>query len=428
MTDLSVSPVSVRQASGFLRVANAGRVAVLVKRFPRLSETFVLAEFLELRRHGVDVHLFSISDPREPWAQPEAEALRPEVTYLRDRPGRLRAMARAVSRHPRGTVSALRFGIVRRSRATWRHLGEALALVDDLDRLSLTHVHAHFAHGPAAVAYLAHLVSGVGFSFTAHAKDLYTTPRTYVAARSDAASFVATCTQANVDYLVGEIGVDPAKVVLTRHGTDLERFATIVRRPSGRRILAVGRLVPKKGFDLLVRACAALDRSGVDFECVIVGDGPERERLEALVAELGLAHRITLAPARPQSELVQQYAVADVFVLPCRITDDGDRDGVPNVVMEAMATGIPVVATAVSGLPEVVLDGVTGTLVPPEDPAALARALAAAIDDARTAADMGSAGRRRAIEEFSWERCIPSLIGALASSAGEAPGGGSPKS
>ncbi|HET6795039.1 MAG TPA: glycosyltransferase [Acidimicrobiales bacterium] len=394
-------------------MSRADGLAVLVKRFPRLSETFVLSEFLELRRQGVPATLFAISDPGEPVVQPEAEAVRPEVTYLRDRPGRLRAMARALRRHPGGAAAAVRFALGRRSRATWRHLGEALVLVDALDARGITRLHAHFAHGPAAVAYLAHVVGGVEFSFTAHAKDLYTTPPAYVASRAAAARFVATCTTANAEYLVRRLGVDPDKVVVTRHGVDLERFGAVRRSSSGRRILAVGRLVPKKGLDVLVRACAVLARSGADFECVVIGGGPEEAALRELIDRLGVGPFMRLAGARPQPELVDEYAGADVFVLPCRVLPDGDRDGVPNVVMEAMAAGLPVVATSVSGLPEVVTDGVTGVLVPPEDPVRLAGAIGAILDDPAEGTAMGLRGRTRALDEFRWDRCIAGLIDAL---------------
>src|SRR5207248_8023423 len=174
-------------------------VAVVVKRFPRLSETFVLNEFLELRRQGVPVRLFALLDPRESHVQPAAAALVPEVGYLGEGPRRARWVqaTRAARRHPRGAAIAIAFALERRSRATWRHLAEALVLVDQMDRDNLVHVHAHFAHSPSAVAHLAHLVSGRPYSFTAHAKDLYTTPPSRVAARGRAAQFVATCTAAN---------------------------------------------------------------------------------------------------------------------------------------------------------------------------------------------------------------------------------------
>jgi glycosyltransferase involved in cell wall biosynthesis len=395
-------------------------LAVLVKRFPRLSETFVLNEFLELRRQGVHARLFAVLDPEERHVQPEAAELQPEVVYLRERPwwALVPGMLAVIVRHPGGFVRALRLALARRSRATWRHLGEALVLVDSLDRENLAHLHAHFAHGPAAIAHLAHLVSGIPYSFTAHAKDLYTTPVEYVALRSDAARFVVTCTEANATYLREVVGADPAKLIVSRHGVDLERFEVAMRRPRPGRILSVGRLVPKKGFDTLVRACRVLADRGVDFECLIVGDGPLRDELDGLVRSLDLGDRVSIGTARPQPALVGEYEQAAVFALGCVVLDDGDRDGIPNVILEAMAAGVPVVATAVSGIPEVVLDGETGRLVAPGDPVALADAVASLLADPTEAARLSAAGRRHAARRFDLSRSVGPLADTFAACLG----------
>lgn len=395
-------------------------LAVLVKRFPRLSETFVLNEFLELRRQGVRARLFAVMDPHEPHVQPESEQLRPEVIYLRE--GRWRELAPTIvataCRHPRGTLRAIGLALRRRSRATLRHLGEALVLVDHLDREHLTHLHAHFAHGPAAIAHLAHLISGVPYSFTAHAKDLYTTPKEYVTLRSGAAEFVVTCTEANGTYLREVVGADPAKVVVSHHGVDLGRFEAAVHRPVPGRILSVGRLVPKKGFDTLIRACRILADRGADFECVIVGDGPCRDDVEKLVRSLGLEALVRIEHARPQPALVAEYEAAALFALPCVVLEDGDRDGIPNVILEAMAVGVPVVASAVSGIPEVVTDGDTGRLVPPGDRIALADALEAVLGDPQLSARLGAAGQRHAALSFDLTTAVRPLAEAFSARLG----------
>jgi glycosyltransferase involved in cell wall biosynthesis len=390
-------------------------LAVLVKRFPRLSETFVLNEFLELRRQGVRVRLFAILDPQEPQAQPEAATLRGEVVYLRARPwwALVSVMVGVIRRHPAGALRALRLALARRSRATWRHLGEALVLVDHLDRENLVHLHAHFAHGPAAIAHLAHLVCDVPYSFTAHAKDLYTTPTSYVALRSDAARFVVTCTAANAGYLRDVVGADASKVVVCRHGVDLERFRTVARSPQPGRILSVGRLVPKKGFDTLIRACAVLASRGVEFQCAIVGDGPLRHELVGLIRSLDLEDRVRIEPARPQPALVREYEQAAVFALPCVVLDDGDRDGIPNVILEAMAAGVPVAATAVSGIPEVVVDGETGRLVAPGDASALAEVLVSLLDDTKESTRLATSARRHAALAFDLCSAVGPLVDAF---------------
>jgi len=397
-------------------------LAILVKRFPRLSETFVLNEFLELRRQGVPVRLFALSDPHEAHVQPEAEQLRPEVGYLGDGPRwrRLRAAAATAGRHPQGSGRALVFALRRRSRATWRHLYEALVLVDHLDREGIGHLHAHFAHSPSAVADLAHRVSGVPYSFTTHAKDLYTTRRDYVAARGRTARFVVTCTEANGTYLHEEIGLDRDRVLVCRHGVDLDLFRSVPRQPVAGRILSVGRLVPKKGFDTLLRACGLLAGRTTSFECVIVGDGPEREKLEALVRELGITQWVRLEHGRPQPDLLGEYARAEIFALSPRVMPDGDRDGLPNVLLEAMAAGVPVVATAVSAVPELVVDGVTGRLSPPDDAHRLADALQQLLDDPTERRRLARAGQAHVSTEFDLARCVRPLAAHFRDCLGQA--------
>lgn len=351
-------------------------IAVLVKRFPRLSETFILNEFLELRRQGVPVRLFALEDPGEEHVHAAAEAMRGEVVYLR--PGRRRFLRRA-ARRPRGAASAARYALRRRSRVAWRHLGDALALASHLRRERATHLHAHFAHSPTEVAYLAHLITGIPFSFTAHAKDLYTTDPERIAVAGRAATFVSTCTATNGEHLSRIVGrgveVDP-------HGVDLERFGAITRQPVPGRILAVGRLVPKKGFDVLLAALGILHARAVAFECRIVGDGPEVDALAEEARMLGIGDRVTFAGARPHESIVDEYAAAEVFALSPMVTASGDRDGLPNVLLEAMAAGIPVVSSAISGIPEAVMHDVSGMLVEPRRPAALAEALERLLADA----------------------------------------------
>ena len=396
-------------------VEPAVTLAILVKRFPRLSETFILNEILELRRRGIPVRVMAFMAPGEPWAHPEAEALQPEVIYLRDRPWPrlLSRLLRTAAAHPTGTLRALRWTVARRSKAAWRMLGEGLLLVDACRGLGPTHVHAHFAHGPAAASYLAHLVAGTPYSFTAHAKDLYTTRADSVAQRAGAATFVATCTEANVRYLVDTVGIDRSRVRLGRHGVDIGRFGGIRRRPVDGRVLSIGRLVPKKGFDVLVRACAELAGRGQTFDCRIVGDGPVRADLDELIERLGLTGCVRIEPARPQTGLLDAYAEASVFVLAPTVQPDGDRDGLPNVIQEAMAAGVPVVSTTISGIPEVVQDGLTGLLVPPGDPRALADALEVLLVEPDTRLRLSHAARAYARRHCGLGECIEPLEAAL---------------
>lgn len=389
------------------------RVAYLLKRFPRLSETFVLNEILELGRQGLGARVYALTDPLEKQAHPEATRLRPHVIYLHDPRRPLRSWLRlligaalqAISR-PGGALRVLwALCTVHRSLPSVRHAVEALWLARDLRRTGITHLHAHFIHSPAAVAHLAFLAGGPPFSMTAHAKDLYTTLPRNVRIRSLAARFVVTCTQFNATHLAGILGEPQAVPIhVLYHGTDLHRFSPDRSAVDPGRILSVGRLVPKKGFPDLVRALAVLRARGVGIRADIYGGGPLRQELEAQGRQLGLDRELAFHGARLQDEIAAAYRRAAVFVLAPVVTNDGDRDGIPNVLVEAMACGVPVVATRISGIPELITDGVDGLLVAEHDPAALAAAIEQVLRDPELAHRLGLAGRRRVTQHFDLAR------------------------
>lgn len=406
--------------------AGPATLAVLVKRFPRHSETFIVGEFLELRRQGLPVRLIAVMDPHESWSQPETDALVGEVAYLR-RGSWWRSvpvMARTAARHPRGTRAALAWALRQGSVASWRRLGEGLLLVDRLrEHGGQVHLHAHFANVPAADAYVAHLIAGVPFSFTAHAKDLYTTPRRFLAERAAAATFVATCTAANGRYLTDHVGVRPDHLWVCPHGVDVARFSTIARAPAPGSILSIGRLVPKKGFEVLIDACRLLADRGVPFSCRIIGDGPQRDALQERIRALDLGSVVRLDAGRPQPGVLRALGEAEVFALAPVVQPDGDRDGIPNVILEAMSAGLPVVSTDVSGIPEVIDDGETGILVGSDDPVALAHALQRVLADPDLRRSLGAAASRFAVEHIDLAACVRPLAarfrGALAVAGGD---------
>jgi glycosyltransferase involved in cell wall biosynthesis len=233
--------------------------------------------------------------------------------------------------------------------------------------------------------------------------------------RSDRARFVTTCTEANRTYLISEIGLAPDKVYVCRHGVDLAKFTVSARRPRPGRIVSVGRLVPKKGFDILIRACGDLKRRGVPFELVLLGGGALHDELLALAHVQRIDDRISMLGSRPRSDVVDQLAGAEVFALSPVVMPDGDRDGIPNVVLEAMAAGVPVVATAVSGIPEVVTDGETGRLVPPQRPDLLADALEKLLADPVERARLAEAGQCLVREHAAWTSAIEPLLAMLES-------------
>jgi glycosyltransferase involved in cell wall biosynthesis len=266
-------------------------------------------------------------------------------------------------------------------------------LARDLRAHGVTHLHAHFAHAPAAVAYMAHLAGGVSFSFTAHAKDLYTTLPRNLVLRARAARFVITCTEFNRHFLEGILGGSPVPIHVLYHGTDISTFKPNGHRPERGHIVSVGRLVPKKGYPHLIEALEHLNREGVPFACDVYGGGTLRDELTTLAGGSGLSTRVKFHGARLQGEILDAYRSAALMVLAPIVTDNGDRDGIPNVLVEAMACGVPVVSTRISGIPELIEDGVDGLLVEPGDPVALALALERVLTDADLAARLARAAR-----------------------------------
>jgi len=263
------------------------------------------------------------------------------------------------------------------------------------------HIHAHYAHTPAIIAMVVARLLQKTYSFTAHAGDIYVNP-VILPEKIALAEFVVTCTDYNKDYLAALAGDGTdGKINRIYHGLDLANFDS-ARQPSDGSIhlLAVGRLREKKGFPYLIRACEHLRDRGYRFTCHIIGEGAQRERLETLIAELALQDRVFLCGALPHSEVLAEYRRATIFILPCIVAANGDRDGIPNVLLEAMAMQVPVISTPVSAIPELVEDRESGLLVPPGDVPALAAAIASLIDAPDLRRRLGRQGRAKVGREF----------------------------
>jgi glycosyltransferase involved in cell wall biosynthesis len=421
-------------------------LAYLLKGYPRLSETFIASEIHRLEQLGLEVRLFVLKPADEDEHHPVVDRIRavprylPDATSLRASPfpqwlrtnvPRFRpALVRVARRRPGGLARAAAAAAaqsVRARRSFWsaprklyvKELLRAAALADALlDEPEIRHLHAHFAHGTTTVAWLASMITGVPFSFTGHAKDIYApslNPAGLLRRKLEAARFAVTCTEANRRHLTG---VAPAAAVhRVYHGLNAD-FSQLVsengRGPSRGerlRVLAVGRLVPKKGFDVLLRACALVAAERDDVELDVAGESGEQEpELRAFVDELGLGDRVRFRGALSQSGLFAEYRRASVLCAPSRVLSDGDRDGIPNVLVEAMACGLPVVATGISGIPELVEDGVNGLLVAPDDPDALAAAILRVAGDPELARRLGAAGRVTVAERFDGERLAADLV------------------
>lgn len=401
-----------------MNLQKSGPVAYIMKRYPRLTETFILNEIRAMERLGGRLHIFSLLTPEPPPHHPMvSEVVAPvyslPASFLGKCWGLLRAHGAALAAAPIRYAQAFGNGVLWSAQSSkplsvWRQFLRAGFVATTSRQQGVRHLHAHFANAPSAVAHFASVMTGLPFSFTAHAKDIYLTPEKTIRRRVLAAEFVATCTAYNVRYLRGLAGEASAeKIHLVYHGIDLglfkapEESSPILPISRPKLILSVGRLVDKKGHDDLIEACALLRNRGHEFECRIVGEGPLRETLQSLIAKHDLQDRVTLAGAMNHGSLISLYQQADLFALSPRITEDGDRDGIPNVIAEAMAIGVPVVSTEVSGIPELVREGKTGLLVAPRDPEALCGAMEQVLQvDPDRARLMAQQGRRVLEQEF----------------------------
>ena len=396
--------------------STAGMVAIVLKGYPRLSETFIAQELRALELRGFSLAIYSLRHPTDRVAHPVHDEIKAPVAYLpeylHDEPARVwRAWRQA--RRLRG---------YRAARAAWwrdllrdpsrnrvRRFGQALVLAAEMPR-DIAHLHAHFLHTPASVTRYAALLRGLTWSCSAHAKDVWTTPEWEKREKLDESAWITTCTEINARHLRGLVDGE-GRVDLNYHGIDTLRFPP----PAGARpardgrtvqstvsVLAVGRAVDKKGFDDLLVALARLPPD-CHWRFTHVGGGPLLPELEASARALGIADRVEWRGPLPQAAVLAAYRSADLFVLPCRVSDDGDRDGLPNVLLEAQSQKLACLSTRVSGIPELIDDGITGLLVPPRSPDALAQALVRLIDDPALRRRLGDAGFARTTGEFSME-------------------------
>jgi len=376
------------------------RLVYLVSQFPELHETFILRELLALRDAGVPVHIYSLKRCRDRIVHAEARPLLSQTTYLPiDAPATWAAWAVELVRHPVQAAASLAWTLrhhawppvtLFKAAAVWV---QSLALTRRLRREGATHLHAHWATMPTTAAVLIARRLRIPFSFTAHAWDLFV-PNPSLGEKIRRAAQVYICTAYNRQWLLERHPAAAEKILLNYHGVNLDRFQPTARRSGEPLLVSVGRLVETKGFADLLEAYRLLRQRGVAFRAVIVGEGPLRASLEQQRRAHGLSEIVELRGAIRQEELRALYAQAAGFVMPSVIARNGDRDGIPNVMLEAMAMGLPVIATNVSGLPEAVQEGRTGWLVEPRHPEGLAQACESLLRQPEQAAAFGAAGRR----------------------------------
>ena len=402
----------------------AGALAFVLKGYPRLSETFIAQEIHALERAGLDIRIVSLRHPTDTRRHPVHDAIRAPVLYLpeyvRDEPSRVARAWRRARRRP-GYREARRVWLadLRRdptpNRA--RRFAQALVLSEELWPEAV-HLHAHFLHTPGSVARYASLVRGMPWTCSAHAKDIWTTPEWEKREKLADCRWLVTCTEANRRHLLA-LAPSPDRVERIYHGLDLGRFTGDGRRPRPHEgsaseapvvILSIGRAVEKKGYDDLLEALRSLPR-GLHWRFEHVGAGPALEKLKARANELGLGSRVRWHGALTQNEVIERYRSADIFVLASRIAADGDRDGLPNVLMEAQSQGLPCVATRVSAIPELIEHGATGLLGPERDPVALAANIERLLLDPDLRETLGRAGKRNVLANFDMRTGIERLLG-----------------
>ncbi len=393
-----------------------GPLAVVLKGYPRLSETFIAQELRALEARGHRFDIWSLRHPYDDRIHPIHEEITarrhylPE--YLRDEPLRvLRSLFRMMRSRRFWHAARVWFGDLRRDRTLnrIRRFGQAAVLAAELPA-ETRFLYAHFLHTPASVTRYAALIRGIGWGFSAHAKDIWTIPEWEKREKIADCQFGVTCTGIGAEHL-RNLDLSGDKISLVYHGLDLSRFpAPPDIRPAGNRftLLSVGRLVAKKGYGDLLEALSRLP-DDFDWRFIHIGGGELKRGIETRARRLGLAERIEWQGKRAQGDVIAAMRSADLFVLPSKIADDGDRDGLPNVLMEAASQKLPILTTDLSAIPEFITDGVHGTLVAPGDSRALADAIVAlAADPARRAA-MAETAYQRLTASFGMEAGIETV-------------------
>jgi len=407
------------------------KIVILLKGYPRLSETFIAQELLGLERAGHDLVLMSMRHPTDKKRHPVHDEIAAPVRYLpeylHDEPWRVVRSWWKMRRHRKYRV--LRKAFLAdyrkdRSRNRVRRFGQALVLAAEFP-VDANWLHAHFIHTPASVAAYASLILDRGWSCSAHAKDIWTSPDWDLRAKLAQARFVVTCTKAGFDKL-RSLSADPSRIHLSYHGIDVTRFGPFTGDRPARDgssaldpviLMSVGRAVEKKGYAVLLDALALLPKK-LAWHFIHIGGGELLGKLAAQAEALGIAERIDWQGSRAQEEVLAQYRTSDLFVLACRIASDGDRDGLPNVLVEASSQRLACISTTISGVPELLSDGVNGLLVAPDDPQSLSSALATAIQSPELRRRLGDAAEKRVREAFDHRASIRQLTELFRSARG----------
>jgi glycosyltransferase involved in cell wall biosynthesis len=380
----------------------------IIGTYPGLTTTFIDREIRALRRQGVQVRVISIRKPHTILSFNQDELrkitsylipvswLKFAATHLRfafQKPKTYFGTLLELARNPHPGIAA--------RLKTVLHFAEGVYAAGLISEYPCDHIHAHFVDRASTAALVAGRLLKISYSVTAHANDIYINP-ILLPLKLSQASFVATCTDFNRQHLQEIVHLN-GKLHCLYHGLDLENYPPSADHsmeiiPT---IISVGQLKEKKGFQYLLQACMILKSKDYMFNCQIIGEGNLRQELERQIHELSLENLVTLRGALPHESVIQEYQHSTLFVLPCITGSDGDRDGIPNVILEAMAMQLPVISTHHSGIPEVIKSGVNGLLVPPADVQSLADAIAQLLDNPSLRTQLGRRGRQTVTEQFN---------------------------
>jgi glycosyltransferase involved in cell wall biosynthesis len=422
---MSHTPPCLAASSQTSSAQTSPPLAVLVKGWPRLSETFIAQELVALEAAGQSFEIWSLRHPTDVKRHPLHDRLQAQVRYLPEylyqEPARV-WQARTTAQTLPGYGEAYRIwrADLRRdpSRNRIRRFGQACVLAAEMPGEVLG-LYAHFLHTPSSVARYAAIMRGLPWSFSAHAKDIWTSPDWEISEKLSTqhhgAAFGATCTGFGARHLQ-QMSDDPARIDLIYHGLDLARFPAPPVREERQaqdplRLMSVGRLVEKKGFDRLIAALALLPQD-LDWHWTHIGGGGLNDLLQDMAEDAGIAQRITWCGACDQPEVIKAMRASDLFVLPSRVAADGDRDGLPNVLMEAASQLLPILSTPVSAIPEFIDSGRHG-LLSDDAPAALAAAIISLAQDPKMAAEMAEAALQRLRRDFGMDPGIAQLVARL---------------
>jgi glycosyltransferase involved in cell wall biosynthesis len=395
----------------------------ILKGYPRISETFISNEILLLERMGFTMRLFPMRQPRETFSHASVKEIKAQVDYL---PTELLAefcrllrpnifLAAKKPKQFKETLRTAAQGVSKgKELATLKHLLQAGYLTNkhlEKDK-TIAQLHGHFAHSPTSVTMFASLLSGIPFSFTAHAKDIYTSDKEKIRKKIAHARFVVTCTRHNKEYLQTIAGNCPTPIYCIYHGIDLDLFQQTVSKPETHnpfKILTVARMTPKKGLPTIYTALAGLHQKGIRFQHTLIGDGDDRAKILALISSLGLEDHCRWIGTRTHEEVLVHFKASDLFVLGCEIAENGDRDGIPNVLVESLAMGVPALSTNVSAISEVLIDGKTGMTVPPSQPEQLEKAMLRMLTDQQLRQRVITGGQQYVTDTFDNGQWIQKL-------------------